>query len=302
MFKPNFGVFAAAITPLANDFSLDLDGLPRLLEFLSGRGCHGALLFGTTGEGPSFSPAERLAALRVAQDWRRAQPDFRLLAGVGTPSLRETIELTQAAFDLGLDGVLALPPYYYRNVIDDGLFAWFSQVIERAVPAGGTLFGYHIPKVSGVPLSLALLTRLKESFPERFAGLKDSSGDPEFARQLGEQFGASLDVLTGNDRLFSHALAHHAVGCITAVANLYSPDLRRVWDAFQEKDAHTQENAQQRLTAVRAVTDRYQPYPPLLKALLARQFDFPRWAVCPPLLPLSAELADQAMHELKVLD
>jgi 4-hydroxy-tetrahydrodipicolinate synthase len=292
------GVFAAAITPLNDDFSIDLAGIPRLLDFLAGRGCDGALMFGTTGEGPSFAPAERLEALQAALSWRKTHPNFRLMAGVGTPSLQETVELTQAAFDLGIDGVVTLPPYYFRKVSDDGLFAWFSQVIDRAVPPGGALLGYHFPYVSGVPLSLDLLARLKEAYPERFVGIKDSSGEAEFARQLGERFGEQLVVLTGNDRLFSQALANHAAGCITAMANLHSPDLRRVWMSFQNGDRLTEEAAQASLTAARAVMDRYPPFPPLLKALFARQYAFPRWAVRPPLLPLPETLEEQVLVEL----
>ncbi|MCU0488678.1 MAG: dihydrodipicolinate synthase family protein, partial [Anaerolineales bacterium] len=161
MSSPIHGVFAAALTPLQSDDSIDLDAIPALLSFLAGRGCHGALLFGTTGEGPSFSPSERLAVFQVAVQWRRTDPTFRLLAGVGTPSLDETIQLTRAAFELGLDGVVCLPPYYFRKVSDEGLFTWFSRVIQRAVPSGGAFFGYHFPGVSGVPLSIDLLARLK---------------------------------------------------------------------------------------------------------------------------------------------
>jgi 4-hydroxy-tetrahydrodipicolinate synthase len=108
------GVYAAALTPLDQNGALAPEACPQLLAFLAGRGCHGALLHGTTGEGPSFAPDERIvmwkAALAVRQDW----PDFRLLAGVGTTSLHESIQLTQAAFELGFDGVVSLPPFYYR--------------------------------------------------------------------------------------------------------------------------------------------------------------------------------------------
>jgi 4-hydroxy-tetrahydrodipicolinate synthase len=301
MHEPLQGVFAAAITPLRDDFSIDLNSIPPLLEFLAGRGCHGALLFGTTGEGPSFRPAERIEALRVAQGWRQAHPGFQLLAGTGTPSLQETIELTRAAFELGVDGVVTLPPYYFRKVSDEGLFAWFSQVIQRAVPDGKAFFGYHFPNVSGVALSPDLLDKLKTTFPARFTGIKDSSGDPDFVRLLGKQFGSELTVLTGNDSLFSLALTSHASGCITAMANLYSPDLRQVWDSFIQGDMAIQEQAQSRLNEVRAVLGRYPPFPPLIKALISRQYAFPRWPVCPPLIPLSDEFMNQSMDELKAL-
>lgn len=295
------GVYAAALTPLRQDFSLDVASLPDMLDFLASQGCQGALIFGTTGEGPSFAPSERLAAFRAASAWRRSQPGFRLLAGTGTPSLTETIELTQAAFDCGFDGVVTLPPFYFRKVSTDGLFAWYSQVIQRAVPPGKALLAYHFPSVSGVPITLELMERLSQAFPERFAGLKDSSGDAQFARQLGEHFGKALVILTGNDRLFSLALENHASGCITAMANLFSAHLRSLWEAYLQGDIPGQASIQEHVTALRITLDRYPPFPPLLKALLNRLYAFPRWAVRPPLLPLTLENEEQVLAELDAL-
>lgn len=289
------GVYVAALTPLHSDGSLALEDVAPFLAFLEQRGCHGALLFGTTGEGPSFAPAKRLELLRVALAERAAYPGLRLLLGTGTPSLEETIQLTRAAFDAGVDGVMVLPPYYYRKVGDDGLYAWFSQVIQKALPPDGVLFGYHIPPITGVPLSIDLLSRLKDAFQDRFAGVKDSSVDPEHARRLGERFGHNLLVFSGSDSLFSLALENSASGCITALANLRSPDLRRVWDAHARGE--TDPAAQACLDAARAVMDRFPPNPPLYKALLARLHSFPRWAVLPPLMPLSPEWEEQALRE-----
>jgi len=289
------GVIVAALTPLDENFALALDDLPPFLDFLALRGNHGALLFGTTGEGPSFAPAERLQLLKVALQVRQVHPDFKLLVGTGTPSLQETIDLTRAVFDLGCDGVVVLPPYYFRKASDEGLFAWFSQVLQRAVPTGGALLGYHIPSQTGVPLSLDLLARLKDAFPDRFAGLKDSSSDAEHARRLGTRFGKDLQVFSGNDALFSLALENSASGCITAMANLRSPDLRLVWDAHQAGKAHPQAHA--RLATARSLMDRYAPFPPLFKALLARLHPFPRWALRPPLMPLPEDVAEQALGE-----
>lgn len=293
------GVYAAAVTPLQPNFSPDNAAIPVLLDFLAQRGCHGALLFGTTGEGPSFAPSERLSFLRVALQVRQAHPTFRLLAGTGTPSLEETVILTRAAFDLGYDGVVVVPPYYFRMVSDDGLFAWYSRVIQQAVPDGRALLGYHIPSVSGVSLSIDLLARLKDAFPNRFAGLKDSSGDPDHARKLGDRFGRDLIVFNGNDRLFSLALGAEASGCITALANLCSPDLRLVWAAHQRGNTDLQ--AQLRLDQARTVWEKYPPAPPLVKALLARRHDFPLWPVRPPLLPIPADLAAKAADELDTI-
>ena len=293
------GVYAAALTPLKPDFSPDPEAVPALLDFLARRGCHGVLLFGTTGEGPSFTPSERLENLRAALEFRLSNPDFHLLIGTGTPSLEETVELTRDVFNLGADGVVVLPPYYYRKVSDEGLFAWYSQVIRRAVPSDGALLGYHIPPVTAVGLSFELLSRLKDAFQDRFAGIKDSSADLDHARNLGERFGTDLLILNGTDRLFTQALQAGASGCITALANLFSPDLRRVWDAHQGDDVD--ETAQGRLSAARSISESYPPAPPLLKMLLERWFGFPRWPVRPPLLSMPLEIAEKALADFEPL-
>ncbi len=286
------GVYAAALTPLQVDLSPDLDGLCQLIQFLANRGCHGVLLMGTTGEGPSFSISERVEIFKSAAELRKSIPSLRLLAGTGTPSLEDTILLSHSAFDLGFEGVVVLPPYYYRKASDDGLFSWYSQVLERAVPAGGALFGYHIPPVSGMSLSLELLARLKDEYPDQFAGIKDSSGDAQWAKAIGKRFGTDLLVLNGNDRLFSLALQSGALGCITAMANLLSPLHRLVWENFHS--GKPDEITQDKLSQAREELDRYPPMPPLLKLLLSRLHGFPLWKVKPPLLdfdPSQAEIA-----------
>lgn len=293
---PLAGVYAAAVTPLKQDYTPDPEAVVPFLNFLATRECHGALLFGTTGEGPSFSAHERAAVLRAAQGVRHTHPDFRLLAGTGSPSLDETIQMTRTAFELGCQGVVVLPPYYFRKAGDDGLFEWFNLVIQRAVPEGGYLLGYHIPAQSGVGLSLDLLARLKDAHPQKFAGLKDSSGDPNFAIALAGRFGRDLLILTGNDGLFLHALEYNAGGAITAMSNLYSPILRQVWNIFlQGGDAI---EAQEELNRRRHILDRYTPFPIILKAMLARLHGFEHWPVRPPLLRFPAEIEKACAAEL----
>lgn len=297
---PLSGVFAASITPIKQDFTPSLDSIPIYLSFLAERGCHGALLLGTTGEGPSFDENERLTIFRAALEVRQEYPNFRLLAGTGTPSLTETITVTKSAFDLGFDGVVTLPPYYYHQATRKGLYTWFREIIYRAVPEDGYLLGYHIPAQSGVPLPLDLLSDLKDSFQDRFAGIKDSSGDPEHSKALGKHFGSDLVVLIGSDALLDHSLEHQGSGCITALANLYSPDLRAVWDSFQQNKNTSA--AQERLTNHRNMLLNYTPYPATIKALVAHYYDFPHWTVRPPLLNLPIEMTHKIVQELALLD
>lgn len=292
---PLAGVYAAAVTPL-HASTLDLESVPVFLRFLASRGCHGAVLFGTTGEGPSFSPSEREALMRSVREIRGELNDFRLIAGTGTPSLSETIELTKLAFDLGYDAALVVPPYYFRKATDDGLFNWFSEVIQQSVPSDKYLIGYHFPTVAGIGFSMELLSRLKDAFPTQFAGIKDSSHDPDLARDLGKNFGSDLAVFTGTDSYMKLAMEHKAAGCITAPANIISPDLREVWDLMNEGKDSTE--AQARVTEKRHILEKYPPFPATLKALLHRLHDLPRWGVKPPLVSISSELEDKVVHEL----
>ena len=290
------GVYAAAVTPLKPDFTPDLDAIPGFLSFLAGRGCHGALILGTTGEGPSFSPAEREGIWRAALKVREQHPDFRLLAGTGTPSLTETIDLTRLAFDLGFDAAVTLPPYYFRKATDDGVFAWFQELIEKAVPADASLLGYHFPGVAGIGFSIELLSRLKDAFPVQFAGIKDSSHSEEFVRALGQQFGTDLVVLSGTDSDFSLALQNHAAGCITAPANLISPSLRQIYDVFSDGNDTTE--IQARVSEKRHAMEQFMPFPASLKALLHRLYGLPRWPVRPPLVEISEADEDRAVAEV----
>jgi 4-hydroxy-tetrahydrodipicolinate synthase len=293
---PLAGIYAAAITPLKPDYSPCIDDMPDLLDFYTRRGCHGALLFGTTGEGPSFSPEERFAVWQAAAQAREAYPDFRLLAGTGTPSLDETVSLNKYAFDLGFDAVVTLPPFYFRDAAEDGLFTWFSQVINQSVPDDGYLLGYHFPRVSGVPLPISLLQRLQDAYPVQFAGVKDSSGDLEHARQLNSQLNDRV-ILVGSDSLLSENLSAGGSGCITALANLISPDLRAIWDAYQK--GQCDDAAQERVSAARQALKDYAPLPAAIKALLPLLHDFPHWPVKPPLLPFSREQIKPAAEALR---
>ncbi len=297
---PLAGVYAAAVTPIrASDSTLDHESVPALLRFLAARGCHGAVLFGTTGEGPSFSPSERESLLRSARAYRSQLRGFKLIAGTGTPSLSESIDLTKLAFDLGYDAALLVPPYYFRKATDDGLFAWFSELINKAVPKDRYILGYHFPNVAGIGFSIELLARLKDAFPTQFAGIKDSSHDADFARNVGEKFGDDLVALTGTDTYLQMAMENKAAGCITAAANLISPDLRKAWDLIRAGQDPSE--VQARINQQRHILEKYPPFPPTIKALLHKLHDLPRWAVKPPLESLSAELEEKVFEEFQSL-
>jgi 4-hydroxy-tetrahydrodipicolinate synthase len=211
--------------------------------------------------------------------------------------MMETIGLNQAAFALGYDAVVVLPPYYFRGATEEGLLAWFKQVIRYSVPEGKLLLGYHIPQVSGMPLTVGLLKKLQERFPNRFGGLKDSQGSLEYTQTLASEFSGKL-ILTGNDRLLSAGLAAGASGCITALANLVSPWLLQIYD---EPGSEAAVKAQAMVDQARGVLEQYAPYPASIKALMNEIGGSPDWPVVPPLVPLSKEARHSLVSQFKPL-
>lgn len=292
---PLAGVYCAAVTPLHPDQSPALEDIPSYLGFLAERGCHGALLLGTTGEGPSFFMDERLAIFKAAAEVRQQYPDFRLLAGTGTPNLEETVRLSKGAFDLGFDAVVVLPPYFYHQATEDGLADWFGEVIQRAVPQDGYLLGYHFPAQCGVPIPRGTVSRLRQIYPQQFAGVKDSTVNAEHAMAIGRGLDDEFAALVGNDAMLSQALGNGGSGCITAIANVNSPALRRVWDAHQTgADTHAE---QAEIDHKKEFLSRYVPYPISMKLLLAEKFGFPHWAVRWPLKPFDPATRDRLLQE-----
>jgi 4-hydroxy-tetrahydrodipicolinate synthase len=226
-----------------------------------------------------------------------------LLVGTGTPSLADSIWLTRRAFMHGADAVVVVPPYYYKSLTTEGLTAYFRQLIENAVPDHGMLLLYHIPQVTGIPITFAVLEGLLEKEADRLVGVKDSSGDIDHARRLCVAF-PGLRVFVGSDSLFLAGLEAGAAGCITAGANVLAPLATALYRAFQE-GGDKAVSLQARLSAARVVLERHPPFPAALKSLLAFRYSSPEWRVRPPLAPLSqAEFGTlkQSLDELNLGD
>ncbi len=280
------GVWSAVATPLDEDLNPDRAKLDRQCRWLLENGCDGIALLGTTGEANSFSVGERKAILEgvIAGG---VTPD-QLAPGVGVAAVPETVELTRHALSLGVTRVVMLPPFYYKNVSDDGVFAAYARIIEGVADSRLKVVLYNIPQQSGVPLSLDLVARLVAAYPEAVIGIKDSTGKLE--NTVGYcGLGGDFAVLVGSDPLFHQVLQAGGAGCITAVSNLCAPELRVVFDGWDDPArAADVAWAQARLEGWRAVSMAYGTQLPAIKALLARRDDDAGWnRLRPPLMPLS---------------
>jgi 4-hydroxy-tetrahydrodipicolinate synthase len=273
------GLWVALATPLGPDGMVDTAGMVRHAQSLLADGCDGIVLFGTTGEGTSFSAAERLAATEAMLKSGIAAE--RLALGTGCPAITDTIALTRAMRGIGLTHALMLPPYFYRDATDEGVGDAFSAVIEKLADPDLRVTLYHIPQTSGVAIAPAVAARLRGSFGAVVAGLKDSSGD--FA-----QFGAfragvpELPVLVGNEADIGRALAEGGVGTICGMANLVPALVRAM---FTEADAGGPMNA--------ALALMKGPFLPVLKSALAARTGQAGWRRVRPPLTAASEAAGQ---------
>ena len=288
MHPPLFGgVNAAILTALKPDLSPDLDRMAAHARWLLANGCNGLGMLGTTGEANSLGLHERKAVLEglIA----RGIPAAKLMPGTGCSNLSDTVELTLHARAQGCRGVLVLPPFYYKAPSDDGLFAYFSEVVNR-VGGGIALYLYHFPQQSAVPFSLDLIGRLLKAFPGAIQGVKDSSGDYANMKAMVDAFAKDgFEVYSGSDEFLQRILADGGAGCITAASNanshwggiVYAMRTGAEADAAQAMLATTRKAA----TSVPLISG--------LREIIARSTGDDGWrTIRPPHLPLNATQAD----------
>lgn len=294
------GVFCASATPLASDLSPDLAAFAAHCHALVQDGCDGIALLGTTGEANSFSSAERRAILEAALSAGIAPS--RLLPGTGLANIPETVELTRHALSSGVATVVMLPPFYYKGVSDDGLFAAYASVIERIGDPRLRVILYHIPQMTGLPISHDLIERLVTAFPEIVVGIKDSAGKIENMEAMIARF-PGFAVLAGADPLLLPLMRLGGGGCITATSNLVARELAYVFrNANDPAQAEGVAAAQARINAYRDLSNAYVQIP-AIKAMVGRRHGNPRWVrTRPPLLAVSAAEEADLVRRLDDID
>ena len=217
-----FGLSVALATPFAEDRSIDLPrfvahGLQSLAD-----GCASLTVFGTTGEGASLGLNERNRALG-AMVGAGVDPAKQLVIGIAAASVEDAIAQGRAGLMLGCPSFLLAPPFYFKNPGDEGLFDWLAAVLMGLGPKASNVILYHIPQVTSVGLSVALIDRLKKAFPNQVKGVKDSSGSWENTEALLKHHG-DLHILIGDERLLARGMNLGASGTICGLANI-APDL-----------------------------------------------------------------------------
>jgi 4-hydroxy-tetrahydrodipicolinate synthase len=276
------GVLSPVVTPFDSALRPDAARFVRHCRWLLDQGV-GLAVFGTNSEANSMSVAEKIALLEALI--AAGVPPARLMPGTGCCALPDSIELTRRAVGLGCAGVLMLPPFYYKGVSDDGLFKSYAEIIERVADHRLRIYLYHIPPVSQVALSLALIERLLSAYPGTVAGIKDSSGDWSNTQALLERFQAQgFDVFAGSETFLLATLRGGGAGCITATGNINPAPIAQLASHWQDADAEARQAA---LDSVRGTLQKW-PMIPALKATIAYHARDAQWAtVRPPLVELT---------------
>lgn len=283
------GVVAAVPTPITDTGAPVEDLYLAHCQWLLANGCDGLNILGSTGEANSFDGKARKTVMRWAAG---ALDRSRLMVGTGTPSLAETIDLTSFADELGYEIALVLPPYYYKPLSDDGLFAWYARLHDALHGRKIQIYFYNYPQMTGLNIPVSVIERLHKTWPDRFKGIKDSSGKLEYCRELTALL-PDLAVFPSSEVALSEAAQFGYAGCISATANQTSSLSAQLWSDRENPDATLVE----KISKIRS-TVASQPLIPAVKYLVSLQSGHSQWQhVIPPFLELD-EAQKSALAEI----
>jgi 4-hydroxy-tetrahydrodipicolinate synthase len=308
------GVLAPVVTPFKNDLSPDRQRFIAHCKWLLSRDC-GLAVFGTNSEANSLTFDER--AMLLDELVAAGIDPARTMPGTGCCSMTETVRLTAQAVKHGCAGVLMLPPFYYKKITEEGLFRYFSEVVQRVGDARLKIYLYHIPPVAVVGITPKLVERLLQAYPTAIAGMKDSSGDWNNTKTFLDGFagrscpsGADFDVFVGSESFLLANLRHGGVGTISATANINPTAIHSFFAEATTRQAAGSasgprlEALQAKLNVVREVFAR-KSWPSMIAALkqaIAIHTNDPAWTrVRPPLVELTPEQAKTLAAEMKAI-
>jgi 4-hydroxy-tetrahydrodipicolinate synthase len=286
-------VVAPILTPFNDDLTIATDLYVELARRLFDEGCAGLAPFGTTGEALSVGIDERIEAIDALINGG-VDPAL-LIPGTGLSNVADTARLSRACLDRGCAAVMTLPPFYYKDVSEDGIYRYFAQLIAT-IGDDSRIFLYHIPPIAVVGIPPTLAARLHADFPEQVVGIKDSSGDWDNTRRLFDIDG--LIVYPGSELPLVDALDLGGPGCISATANINMREISKVVELYDQGNLEAARAQQQAISTTRLAIQDFGPIP-AQKRLLAMETGDARWAnVRPPLDPLSEEHGDELLAAL----
>lgn len=290
-------VLSPVLTPFKADGSPETQKLLKQCQWLEANGV-GQAIFGTNSEANSISAPQKMDTLTALI--QGGLNPAHMMPGTGATSIDGTVTMTRHAVQHKCAGVLMLPPFYYKDVTDDGLFAFYSEVIQKVGDAGLQIYIYNIPPVTKINLSLSLLERLAKAYPKTIVGMKDSSGDWAYTESVIKLLAPSgFRVYAGSEVFLMRTLHAGGVGCISATANVNPKAIAQLAAHWQESDADQHQTA---LDQVRSIFAQYQMIAGM-KTAVAHYSKDPEWLrVRPPLMQLSADQQAKLLGELQKMN
>ena len=292
---PN-GVFAASVTPLKSDFTIDHEALVNHCNWLLANGNNGICFMGTTGEANSFSVEERIQALDYLLE--KGFPAEKLLVGTGCCALTDSIQLTRHATSKKVGGVLMLPPLYYKGLTDEGLMNYFSIIIDEVDNPDLRIYLYHFPRMTSVPFTLSFVTQLIDKYPGVIAGMKDSGGDWDNMKAFLDAL-PGFKLYSGTEKYFLEVLRAGGAGVISATTNLTGNLAALVYAKRNEANA---DKLQGKLTEARLAFEGAS-FVSSVKHELAKWHQNENWLhIRPPNSNLSGSQITELESKLKAID
>jgi len=290
------GALAPVLTPFDHELQPDAARFILHCRWLIEHGA-GLAIFGTNSEAASISVPERLKLTDALLD--AGIPAKKMMPGVGACALPDAVEMARHASRNGAAGLLVLPPFFFKNVAEDGVFAYYAEIIERVGSGCAPLYLYHIPQFTCVPITLGLIERLLTRYPTVVAGAKDSSGDWSNTKAMLDNYAKQgFEVFPASESFLSAALPLGAAGCISATVNMNPAGIQRLyagWNSPQGADLQAQADAVRKVFQGSSMIA-------AMKHALATVSGQPEWTtVRPPLVKLDAAQAAKLQTELRAI-
>ena len=280
------GIYAASMSILNEDLSLDIDYTIRHAERLIREGCHGVVLFGSTGQAQLISSNEKK---KLIEKLNNSKFKDHFMIGTGDNALNENIELIKHSLDNGVDRFLLMPPAYYKYG-DDGAYSFYANVVQK-VPESKIIL-YNFEKLNGYVFSVQIVEKLAKDFPKQIIGIKDSTYNLYETVKI-----PNFLIFPGSETKLLKGLQLGNSGIISAICNVTASLARKVYEDFNNKKTQT---FNEKLCAVRKVFDNYNLISGLHSFMSCKNKKYKR--ILPPLSLLSEAQQKEMMSKLEELE
>ena len=281
------GVYAAGLSILKENKSLDTEATINHAELAIKNGLHGVFFFGSTGQSQLISISEKKDLIS-----RTATSKFKnqFYIGTGVNALKDNLDLIRYSMEFGFQTFLLMPPAYYKGNTDEGVYNFYAEIISQLPKIKIIL--YNFEKLSGYLFSAEAVKKLVKDFPKQIIGCKDSSYNLFESLNIPD-----FKMFPGSEAKLLKGLDLGCSGCISAVTNVTHSLARKVFDDFENKKEQTMN---EKVVKVRQTFDQYSLISALHSFLSVEDKKYKN--ILPPLTLLDVKSRDELLNKLKEVD